>query len=97
MFEHSIRLFKGCFDENIDYESGSIATQTVMKAKTAQECQILCQKLPECFLWTWAKPEHQTPLACYLKNEIERKMFNSATISGPKMCDGIVILLLHRY
>merc|ERR1719318_126998 len=57
---------------------------------TAEECQKACQQNKECQYWTWAKPEANYKLACYLKSEKggikggEHK--NKMRISGPKNC-----------
>ena len=49
----AVGLFKGCFEENIDYIGGDITGQS--RVETAEECQSLCQNHPNCLHWTWVK------------------------------------------
>ena len=84
-----------CYEEFTDYSYGDIKNGHIMNTYSAESCHKLCQYTAECFCWTWAKPEHQTPNVCYLKNAAITKAHNRKTTSGPKICDGKLSAFSH--
>ncbi|PFH35764.1 PAN domain-containing protein [Besnoitia besnoiti] len=73
-----------CFDLNIDYYGNDVQKVEDGSVATANECQWLCQRQPDCYFWTYLTDRR----FCYLKNfsAAGTRVPQTSAISGPKNC-----------
>ena len=85
-----------CPEYHKDYNGGDISENGIIGAFSAAECQEKCQGNDLCKFWTWGTTSHPNiniSNICYLKSEKNIVTENNFTISGPKNCEGICVML----
>ena len=66
-----------CFEEGKDYVNHNIGNSA---SETAQECQEICQRNPDCKIWSFLDK------ICYEKEYKEVVHDKVGAVSGPKYC-----------
>ena len=85
-----------CPEYHKDYKGGDISINGTLGAFSALECQEKCQENDLCRFWTWGTASHpniNVSNICYLKNIKNNVTENNFTISGPKNCQGINVMI----
>ncbi len=79
MKNFQIQFSEYCFSVGRDFGGANIVT---VNAPSAHECQIECQKNPECMFFTYDLSSQN----CWLKNAKINDYPNPVCISGPRKC-----------
>ena len=88
----------GCVDIDYDLTGFDLEVYPHPKPTNWNQCQIACERQPECYFWTWDPTK--TPDSCFFKNQmaIQGRKEKSLIISGTKFCSSnffpILIIVL---
>ena len=88
-----------CPEYHEDYKGEDITVNGTLRAFSASQCQEKCQENDLCKFWTWGTATHPNisiSNICYLKSKKNKVEKNHFTISGPKYCRGINIMVQCR-